>query len=870
MTKVNTEELSKLGINLMPLKKNEKTPMVPSWTELQSKKYTGDFPDNCNVAVICGEISGNLFVIDLDDPSLKEDWEEYFDRTKVTQTGKGYHIWFRALGFLPPNRNLEDKRGRKIDLKSEGGYVLAPGSYYVPTDKEKEQHKYPPENENGFEYKTISDKSILRVNQQTIMDKLNKLGFDTESKTYDDIEQGLKEGGRNDGTFKLACHYVRDLKLYGEALRFKLDEVNARHDPPIDDDELDIIIQQALRYESHNIEPSPEIVGIETLKTKILNLPKDTESVNLSEDFPDYVKRLGEETVITMLKKYIPDVEISTVQRIKLRDIQADIHEGVPVEFDATVIAVGERGTYTKEAEYECPVCDKRMKGGHDQFKNSIIPWCLKHKQQGEIIRDTMKTGYIQLLRIQEFLDDTMNNTPVEFDAEIIDKSVGEAFISDRMTFVAKFRSIPSRGRNTIVLEILEMRDMDQKEGCMPEPEEVEKWKAQDDIFTRVRDSISPELFINPTIKESLMLSATGGTAFNGKRALIHVCMLGDAQTGKSDLLKKMRSLLIGSGYVVGGRKTTSAGLTVSMVKLFNGTSVPQAGVLPLHTGKPVIFDEGDKCTTDVFDSLLECMEQETATQAKSGTGKPGSSLPASCELMFAANPKGGRYNTKLPNIMDNFVMETPFVSRFDIIWLMLDDNDPEIDKVIRKIIRNYERNKDQYMDDEEIQRYFSYVRSLKPKMTDAIWDRVDELHTKMRVLNKPDSIPIGWRQYYGLERLLTACAAAHLRDEVCDADFEIVEKIISESYKSFGLDLESGEIKNPVNKSKDSKQTVILETWGEIVDEDGYGDKDDYIKKLSEKDGFDTMKAIGAWRDVIRPTVIIDPDTQLYKRHVS
>ncbi|WP_428323627.1 bifunctional DNA primase/polymerase [Nitrosopumilus sp.] len=869
MTNIDIEGLSKAGINLMPLKKDTKVPMVASWTELQSKKYTGDFPDNCNVAIICGEVSGGLFVVDLDDASLLDDWQDYVDRTRVTETGKGYHIWFRALGFCPPNRQLEDKRGRTIDLKSEGGYVLAPGSFYVPTDKEREAGKYPKEKENGFEYKLISDKSILRVNANKILEKLKDLGFNTESKTYDDIEQGLAEGGRNDGTFKLACHYVRDLQLHGEALRYKLEEVNARHKPPLDETELDVIIQQAMRYESSNIEQSPEIIGIETLKTKILNLPKDTDSVNLSKDFPDHVKQLGEETVTTMLKKYIPDIKITTVQRVKLRDLEADVHEGIPVEFDAMIIAVGERGTYTVEADYQCPKCNKIKKGGHDQFRNTVIPFCLKCKLQCEVIRDTMKTSFIQPLRIQEFLDDTVNNTPVEYDAEIIDKSIGKAFISDRKTFVAKFRSIPARGKNIIIIEIMGMRDLDQKEGCMPDDTEIEKWKTEGDIFTRVRDSISPELYLNPTIKESLMLSAIGGTSFNGKRALIHVCMLGDAQTGKSELLKKMHTLVLGSGMAVGG-KVSGAGLTMSMVKLFNGTSVPQAGLLPTHTGKPVMFDEGDKSDNSVLNSLLECMEQETATLVKSGTGKPGKSLAASCEIMFAANPKGGRYNPKL-QMMDNFSMETPFVSRFDILWLMLDINDPETDKIVRKIIRNYGKNKDQFMDDEELQRYFSYTRSLKPEMSEEIWDKVDALHEKMRALNKPDSIPIGWRQYYGLERMLTASAAAHLRDKVTDEDFKIIERIVIQSFKSFGLNIETGVITKPLDKANVTKNTVILETWGEIADkETGYGDKDDFINKLAEKEGFDHMKAIDAWTKVIYPTVTIDADTQLYKRNVS
>ena len=125
---------------------------------------------------------------------------------------------------------------------------------------------------------------------------------------------------------------------------------------------------------------------------------------------------------------------------------------------------------------------------------------------------------------------------------------------------------------------------------------------------------------------------------------------------------------------------------------------------------------------------------------------------------------------------MDNFDMETPFVSRFDILWLLVDDNDPETDKLIRKFIRSYQARKQDYMTVEELQRYFEYIRALDATVPDQFMDRIDELHTKMRPLNIDSGVPIGWRQYHGLYRLLTASAKANLRSVVCEEDFDIVE----------------------------------------------------------------------------------------------
>jgi len=70
-------------------------------------------------------------------------------------------------------------------------------------------------------------------------------------------------------------------------------------------------------------------------------------------------------------------------------------------------------------------------------------------------------------MTIQEFLETARNSTPVEFDAEFTDEDVGEAYIGDRKTIVAKFRSIPKpkSAYNDIVFQITNMKDLEQKEG---------------------------------------------------------------------------------------------------------------------------------------------------------------------------------------------------------------------------------------------------------------------------------------------------------------------------------------------------------------------------------------------------------------------
>ena len=61
--------LRELGLNLIPCRDNSKIPAI-EWKQYQTNTYNGNLSNNN--AVICGITSGNLVVIDLDDPTLAE------------------------------------------------------------------------------------------------------------------------------------------------------------------------------------------------------------------------------------------------------------------------------------------------------------------------------------------------------------------------------------------------------------------------------------------------------------------------------------------------------------------------------------------------------------------------------------------------------------------------------------------------------------------------------------------------------------------------------------------------------------------------------------------------------------------------------
>jgi len=153
---VTYEEAKRLvnqGFSVIPIKPRDKVPAMPSWKEFQQRMPTDQelhewFNDgNKNIAIVCGKISGNLVVVDFDDPAILDflvdgGIAKFREKTLVVKTGKGYHAYFRVSESLLQNRRFDNL---KIDIKGEGGYVVAPPSihkegarYQFLTDKEIE------------------------------------------------------------------------------------------------------------------------------------------------------------------------------------------------------------------------------------------------------------------------------------------------------------------------------------------------------------------------------------------------------------------------------------------------------------------------------------------------------------------------------------------------------------------------------------------------------------------------------------------------------------------------------------------------------------------------------------------------------------
>ncbi len=110
--------------------------------------------------------SPNLVVLDFDDTEVYEKFmkeiendselKDIVDNTWLVQTGKGFHIYIRVDSDKP----IKIGKLQKVDIKGEGGYVVAPPSLH-PNGKRYTFIRF--SKTTGHEIRVISEEQYNRL-----------------------------------------------------------------------------------------------------------------------------------------------------------------------------------------------------------------------------------------------------------------------------------------------------------------------------------------------------------------------------------------------------------------------------------------------------------------------------------------------------------------------------------------------------------------------------------------------------------------------------------------------------------------------------------------------------------------------------------
>ncbi len=638
----------------------------------------------------------------------------------------------------------------------------------------------------------------------------------------------------------------------------------------------------------------------ETITTLTRLTPDSTLTINVNN--PDYIdyylsdsKRFRDEykkAVFFILSGVYPDldvpitfsnlkIEYTTDSLIMLHNITPEDHENSPVSFNCDIIAGDSWKTYIKSAKGFCPKChrDYEFKADFDKSLPSVLcdnSGCKFCKV--EIDKRSIITGYVQTLVIQEPIEEAKFNNSVSFEAKIYDKHVGNAYPGQKKLMTGIFHSkIGKDNENDIFIEITSMVDKESNEPLMPTTEEIAQYvedAKQDDFRDKLINSYAPIIYSNDLYKDmklSILLQLVGGKD-GGKRADINQILVGDPSMAKSVMLKFAKSITQKSIYT-SGKGSTSAGLTIGIVTLDSGRKVAMAGVLPICSGGFAMIDEFDKMTSNDRSAIHEAMEQQTTSIAKAGIIM---SLPTKTSILAAANPIGGKYDPE-ESLSDNLQLTATILSRFDLIWLIVDKvdenyDDKKADHILNDFMDEEVNQHDVYLDIEKLTAYLNHARGLNPSINPELRGKAKKLYHSLRNASKGNAgLAVGTRQLEGIMRLAYAHAKLMLKDEVDEDDLLTVTKLLKSSYKTLNVDLDSGEsIQQQFVKKGDSKVIAIHKTWRLCEDSDGIVRSKDFVEKLVETGMFEKHEAQNIIAKMEKENEIMMRGSGLWKKSVS
>jgi len=565
---------------------------------------------------------------------------------------------------------------------------------------------------------------------------------------------------------------------------------------------------------------------------------------------PDYAERVYE--IIPRFRN-LPLI-------FKIRDLRSHLLNNL-IAVEGIVVRASPPKQKIVEAvfQHDCGNEVKVPVAGDTVEKPLQCPYCHKSSGNWRLVEEKSRFRDFQRLVIQEKPEEMpAGRMPRSIEADIYDNLVDMARPGDRVVVIGVLKLRGDGGKRLKSLHdmyietnniMVSQRILEEIE-ITKEDEENIKELAKDPLIRRkIIASIAPAIHGLWDIKEAIALLLFGGvpkvlpdgTKIRGD---IHVLIIGDPGTAKSQLLQYVARIAPRAVYTT-GKGATAAGLTAAVVRdKQTGEYYLEAGALVLADGGIACIDEIDKMREEDRVAIHEAMEQQTISIAKAGIV---ARLNARTSVLAAGNPRYGRYLVNR-SIAENVNLPPTILSRFDLIFVMRDVPNSERDLRLAKHI-TYAHMKEEdvkpIIEVETLRKYVAYARKFtRPVLSEGARKMLEEFFVEMRrkSLEVPDSpVAITARQLEALIRLAEAHAKMTLNDVVTEDDAAEAIRLVKSMLESVGIDVESGEIDIDVimtgkPKSQREKMLIIEEVIRNLAKEEGCAKIKAIVSKAREQ----------------------------------
>ena len=293
--------------------------------------------------------------------------------------------------------------------------------------------------------------------------------------------------------------------------------------------------------------------------------------------------------------------------------------------------------------------------------------------------------------------------------------------------------------------------------------------RFSEEAFEKIADLIAPNITGMDLVKKAAAIQLFAAQP-------VHMLLLGDPGTGKTDILRASFNLSPISSFGLGSG-TSGAGLVVTV----RGREVMK-GLLPLADEGICCIDELNLMKDESRAGLYNAMEKGFVTYDKAGLHYR---FDARVKTLATANPKGDKFKgNKILELKRQLPFDSALLTRFHLVFMIRNPDLKKFKRITETIVSG--EKKEIGKDDVKfVKDYIEYTKNIETiEFPRSLQPEVVKFISEVKKKESRYIVEISPRMTIGFMRLCKGLARMERRDKVEEKDIERVKEIVEESLR--------------------------------------------------------------------------------------